>query len=218
MVTASHLVENIVEQKPFLEEALAKGIINYAALAETITPQIEHELKKKVKYSAVMMALRRLAEKLQKKLVKGMKLQFKETDLTIKSDLFEVTILKSQSTAKTATKLYELVDLSKGDFLTITSGIYEITIIASKKYKNRIQKLLAQERIIKIIENLSCLTIKIPTEAVETVGFFYAITKALNWENINIVEIVSTLTELSFIIDEDDVAKAFTTLKEIIKS
>ncbi len=57
MVTVSHLVEKIVKRKPFLEEALARGILNYVALAETLQPEIEKELKTKVKTSAIMMAL-----------------------------------------------------------------------------------------------------------------------------------------------------------------
>ncbi len=217
MVTVSHLVENIVEQKPFLEEALARGIINYAALAETLTPQIEKELKKKVKYSAVMMALRRLAENLEKETIKSLQIRFKETDLTIKSDLFEITVLKSATVISNLRKLYDLVDFSKGDFLTVTSGVYEVTIISNKKHRLKIQKFFESEKVSKIIEHLSSITLKIPLEAVQTVGFFYIVTKALNWENINIVEIVSTLTELTFIITEDDVAKAFTSLKRLVE-
>ena len=60
------------------------------------------------------------------------------------------------------------------------------------------------------------MTIKIPIEAVEQVGLFYVITKALNWENINIIEIVSTLTEMTFIINENNTARAFDTLKKLV--
>lgn len=214
MVTIAHLVEKIVEKKPFLEEAVARGIINYAALADTLQPDIEKELKQKVKTSAIMMALRRLAEKLEKKL--AVQIKFKDTDITIKSDLFETTVLKSPSVMSNIRKMYDLIDVSKGDFLTVTHGIYEITVISNKKYKDKIPKILASEKIIKTIDKLSSLTLKIPVEAVETPGFFYVVTKALNWENINIVEIVSTLTELTFIIKEDDTARAFETLKQLI--
>ncbi len=64
---------------------------------------------------------------------------------------------------------------------------------------------------------LSSLSIKIPIEAIETVGLLYILTKAINWENINIVEIVSTLTEMTFILKEDDVSRAFNTVKKLIK-
>ena len=79
MVTITHLVENIVEKKPFLEEALARGLINYAALAESIQSEIEKELKQKVKTSAIMMSLRRLSEKLGKGFIKQAEIKLKET-------------------------------------------------------------------------------------------------------------------------------------------
>lgn len=216
MVTITHLVENIVEKKPFLEEALARGLINYAALAESIQSEIEKELKQKVKTSAIMMSLRRLSEKLGKGFIKQAEIKLKETDITVKSDLFEITVFKSSTIINNIRKLYDLVDFSKGDFLTITHGLYEITIISNKKYKNKMQKIFENEKIEKIIDDLSSLTIKIPIESVQTVGLFYVLTKAINWENINIIEIVSTLTEMTFIIEEDKVARAFNTIKKLI--
>ena len=64
MVTVAHLVEKIIERRPFLEEAVARGIVNYAALAEELKPEIDKEMKKDTKPSAIMMAIRRLSEKL----------------------------------------------------------------------------------------------------------------------------------------------------------
>ena len=65
MVTISHLVKKKIEDKPFLQEALRRKLINYGALADELKPEIEKELQKKVKHSAVMMALRRLADQLK---------------------------------------------------------------------------------------------------------------------------------------------------------
>jgi aspartokinase len=218
MTTISNIVQKIVREKPFLEEALAKGLINYASLAENIQNEIEKELSKKVKLSAVVMALRRLAEKLETELIKKTSFQFKETDVTIKSDLVEFTVQKSATVINSIRKVYDSVDFSKGDFLTMTQGVYEITLIFNKKYKNKFAKIFEEEKIIKTIAELASVTIKIPIDVVETVGFFYIITKALNWENINIIEIVSTLTELTFIVKEDDAPRAFKVLKELVSS
>ena len=217
MTTISNIAQKIVREKPFLEEALAKGLINYAALAENFQEEIEKELRKKVKISAIVMALRRLAEKLETELIKKTSFQFKETDVTIKSDLVEFTVQKSPTVIKSIRKVYDSVDFSKGDFLTMTQGIYEITLIFNKKYKNKFEKIFEHEKIIKTIEELASVTIKIPIDVVETVGFFYIITKALNWENINIIEIVSTLTELTFIVKEDDAPRAFKVLKGLVR-
>ena len=217
MVTISHLVEKIVSEKPFLEEELAKGVINYAALAEILKPQIEKDLKKNIKDSAIMMALRRLAEKLESQ-SKQTKIRFKETDINIRSGLFEITISKSPNLIGKITKIYSLLNFDKGDFITITQGIHEFTIISNEKYSSKIKRILDGEKISITINKLASLMIKIPIESIEQVGLFYLLTKTLNWENINIVEIVSTSTEMTFILKEDDVPKAYSAVNKLIQN
>lgn len=216
MVTIAHLVEKIIEQKPFLQEALSRGIVNNAALAEEFIPEIEKELKKKVKFSAVNMAIRRLSEKLEKTFISKAKFD-KESDITIKSDLIEITIFKIQDVQKYIKELYNIVNFKKGDLLTITQGLHEVMIITNGKYEKKILQLFPKKIIKKIIKNLSSLTINIPITAIETVGLFYIASRALNWENINIVDIVSTLTEMTFIVNENNTAKSFNVLKKLIK-
>ena len=114
MVTIAHLVEKIIEQKPFLQEALSRGIVNNAALAEELKPQIEKELKKEVKFSAVNMAIRRLSEKLERTFIKKAKFE-KDSDITIKSDLIEITIYKTEDAQTNIKKLYDLIDFKRGD-------------------------------------------------------------------------------------------------------
>src|SRR3989344_6037317 len=136
MVTISHLVEKIIEQKPFLQEALSRGVINNAALAEELIPQIEKELKKEVKFSAVNMAIRRLGEKLEKTFIKKPKFD-KGSDISIKSDLIEITVYKTEDIQTKVKTLYDLVNFKNGDFLTITSGIHEVMIITNEKYEKK---------------------------------------------------------------------------------
>jgi len=77
---------------------------------------------------------------------------------------------------------------------------------------------LFHKRNIKIVIDYLCsITINIPIEAIETVGLFYVVTRALNWENINITDIVSTSTEMTFIIKEEDTSRTFNILKKLIK-
>ena len=119
MVTVSHLVEKVIEQKPFIQEALSNGIINNAALADQMLPEIEKELKKKVKFSAVNMAIRRLSEKLEQSFISKAKFN-NNSDLTLKSNLIEITVYKMEYSQEYIGKLYSLVDIKGGDFLTIT--------------------------------------------------------------------------------------------------
>jgi aspartokinase len=217
MVTIAHLVEKIVEKQPFLQEALARGIINNAALAEQLKPKIEEELSKKVKFSAVNMAIRRLGEKLNNKFVAMPKFS-KSSDITVKSDLMEITLHKTEDVQTYIKQIYDIVKIKKGDFLTITQGLYEIMVIINQKYEKEVRKIIPQRYVKKIIKNLSSITINIPEEFIETLGFFFLITRAMVWENINIIDIVSTFTEITLILKETDTSRAFDTLKQLIKT
>ena len=215
MVTIAHIVKKMVEEKPFLEEALIRGVINYAALAEDLKDEVRAELKTKVETAAIMMALRRIAE--SKELRKTQTaIGFEGSDITLRSDLVEITIAKSVTVLKKIQRVYDTIDFAQGDVLTVTQGLYEITIIASRKHKKKLLSIFETEHLTKVIDSLASVTVRVPVQLVNTPGFFYVITKALNWENINIVEIVSTLTELTFILREDDVAKGFDVVKKVI--
>ncbi len=216
MVSIARICEKKIEQKPFLQEALSNGIINYGALADMILPEIEKEFGKKVKHAAVMMAIRRLQEKLEKMPISQPKFT-SDCDLTIKSDLFEITIVRHPQTYKLINKMYDFVDPRSGDYLTITTGTQEITIISHKKYKQKIRSLLNKDDILITIDDLAAITLKLPKTAPEIPGIFYLITRGLTWENINIVEIVSTYTEDTLILKNKDISRAYEILIATIK-
>lgn len=41
MISTSEVVQSIIQKSPLLEDGLARGIINYSALARDLRPQIE---------------------------------------------------------------------------------------------------------------------------------------------------------------------------------
>lgn len=79
MVTISYVVQDIINKRVFLQEAISHGIVSYNKLAENIKPDIEKELSKKVKHNAIVMALRRYAGKLEEKKEKISFSYFRET-------------------------------------------------------------------------------------------------------------------------------------------
>ena len=42
----------------------------------------------------------------------------------------------------------------------------------------------------------------IPEDSIEVSGLYYLFTKSLAWENISIVDVISTYTEMTFIVKE----------------
>ena len=73
---------------------------------------------------------------------------------------------------------------------------------------------MKNEQIKKVRNNISSISTKIPEECIETPGFYFAITKALALHNIPILDIVNTETEATFILNDNDIARAYDILKK----
>ena len=65
------------------------------------------------------------------------------------------------------------------------------------------------------MKDLSAITLILPKEAVFVPGVYYSVLKALAWEGINFVEVVSSYTELTIILQNSNVDRAFSVLKNL---
>ncbi len=215
MITVSEVVESIVRRTPFLEEALARGIINLSALSREIKPEIEKELMKKVREGAIVMGLKRLSNKI-KKIHKEQKSFFKAPpDLMVRSNLVEITILNSETLLNKQKRLLEQIKFIQNYFLTFTQGIYETTIIVSKNLEEKLLKIFEDEKIVSRFENLSSITIQLPEGSALIPGIYSFILRALAWEGINLIEVVSTFNEFTIILENKNTDRAFSILKRI---
>jgi hypothetical protein len=89
-------------------------------------------------------------------------------------------------------------------------------IITNSKYEKKVIGLFPQKIVKKVLRNLSGITVRMPEESFEMVGLFYQITRALAWENIVIVDFVSTFTEATMTFNEEDTSRAYETLKRLV--
>jgi len=215
MVTISHIVTKIVDSKPFLQEALAREIISYGNLAEQLHKEVEEEYGKKAKLSAIMMALRRYSEKVQSKLNKKIGFEYK-SEILLKSNIIDVSVQKSNSLLEKLEKLYKVIDYGRGDILNIIHGNFEVNIVTNEKHKKDLIKALEGEKILNIEENLVSLSLSFSKDFLYTPGILYTCARRFFWENINIFELVSTLTELTYIISKKDATKAYNALQDLL--
>lgn len=215
MVTVSHLVKRIINDKPFLEEALSQKLISYGNLAEQIKPKIDEELGKDVKHSAIVMALRRYSDEIENSHIKIAPFDY-SSEITMKTNLCDFCVVKSPSLLAKLKQLYTLVNFERGDTLNIILGNYEISIIINERYKDKLTKFLKGEKILSKEANLAALTIAFKGDFLHTPGIIFNVIRKLAWENINIYEVVSTLTELTLILSKKDSIKAYDSLYNLI--
>ena len=216
MATISLIVKKIVSSQPFVEEGLANGIISIANLAEHMLPKIEHELGKKVKQAAVVMALRRYSEEIAEHRKKTIKSDF-AGEILLKTNICDFTLVKSPTLLAKLKTIFSLVNFEKGDTLNVILGNNEVSIVINEKYAEKLTKFLSGEKIVNREKGLVALTIIFSGEEFfYTPGAIFNASRKLAWENINIYEIVSTMTELTFILSKKDSMKAYEVLQEVV--
>ncbi len=220
MVTVSHLTKKFVDEMPFLHEALGKHLINYGAVAQMLKPRIDRELDKDVKLHAIIMALRRYGEDIVRKheSAKIMKVFEKGSELSMKSGLCDITVSKSRTLFEKLKKIYEIIDYEKGDVLNVVHGNLAVTIITNEKHEEKILDMLGKEKIIHIEDDLVQVSLRFPEEFLYTPGVLYQMTREFLWHNVNLIEIVSSLTELNFMIKRKDAVKGYSALEDLLTS
>lgn len=113
-------------------------------------------------------------------------------------------------------KLYDEVSSSKGDFLNVTLGNNEVSISFSDKYLSLVESLVHDEPVLYRKSDLVALSIVFAGDFMSTPGIVYEAVRKLAWEQVNVNEIISTLSELTFVISREDSMKAFAVLQSFL--
>ncbi|MBU2648817.1 MAG: hypothetical protein ABIK68_18435 [bacterium] len=215
-MNVSKFVKKLIMEQPFLLEALSRGIIHFGNLATELKPRIESEFGKPVTEASIIMALRRYAEEVRDRISIRHPLGL-DCEVTMKTSICDFNIVKTSTLLQQLKSFYGLVDFGRGDFLNITIGNREISIAISQKYHDEIEKHLKKETILHKQEELVALTIVFNSDFFHTPGITYQVLQSLAWKNINLLEIISTLTELTIVIEKQDSIKSYTVLHELIE-
>ncbi len=216
MVTISHLVHKLVDEKIYLQEAIGKGIASYGSIAKRIKPEIEKELKKDVAHYAIVAALRRYAEKLNKKF-KDITFDSGKSEVNLKTNIIDITVQKTPCLFDKLKKIYDVINFGQGDILHIIYGRNTVSIVTNERYKNQICRFLQFEKIVEIQENLVALFFSIDKKLVKTPGVLFQIVRNFAWESINIKEILSIDLEMIFVVSEDNAVSGYKALQRLIE-
>ena len=216
MKTISAAVEHYIKRKPFLQTALAQGIINLTSLARQVQPEIEAQLGKKIRSGAVVMALKRLSDNLEFRATHRIVRVLKDIgEITVRSSLTDYTFLVSDTILQNQMRLLEEVHLRQDVFYTSSRGVNELNIVVSSSLNDVVEDYFKEERLTQKAENLASITVKLPAENVSVPGIYYFIFQRLAWEGIVLYEVISTTNEFTILVDDDQVDTAFTVIKDL---
>ncbi len=216
MKTIASEVTSYIKSKPFLSTALSQGIINLTSLAREIQPEIEAALRKPAKSGAIVMALKRISDNLEftstHKIVGVLK---NMGDITVRSSLVDYSFAISDTLLLCQAEFLSKIKTVKDVFYTSSRGVAESNIIVSKNIAGLVDGLFKDEICNSKQENLSSITIKLPTENIAIPGIYYFIFQRLSWEGVNINEVISTSNEFTILMDESQVNTAFEVIKNL---
>ena len=216
MKTISSAVNEYIKSKPYLSSALADGIINLTSLARNIHADIESTMNKSVNQGAIIMALKRVSDDasfmLTKKIVRILK---NLGDITVRSSLVDYGFILSDSLLLTQANLLKEIEYKKDVFYTSSRGVAESNIVVSQNIVPLVDELFKNEICHTKLEDLSSITIKLPSDNVKIPGIYYFIFQRLSWEGVNITEVISTSNEFTILVDEDEVDIAFKVIKNL---
>ncbi len=199
MITISAAVKNSIYQNPFFYETVSRGLSNFSAIAKLIHKDVELITQKPVKIQSIIVSLSRLSKSLKSKsFTKTIKDNLK--DISIKTPISEFVIEKNQENIQKIEKLNKLKD----KLLGVIIGESEINVVCKQSSSVFIRKTL---KVKKELSGLSIVTIHFNEKLVRVPGFLYYLTALLFTNNINIIEILSTYTELNILIEPENLQK-----------
>ena len=217
MLSIATKVEQIVSESAFLTEGMSLGLINLSELARQLRPQLESDLWKPVGQAAVVMALRRLSERLpQQDQAQPIMLPPRTGELTTRTELTISTYRLSDTSNECQRKLLTLAEPYPGMFVTVTRGVHEILVVCSRPLTHMVEQAFGAERLLARVDNLTALTLRLNPETRKTPGIYHSVLKKLAWDKIAVINMMCTFSELTIFLEQSQTGAAFSVLSQIV--
>ncbi|MBU1110244.1 hypothetical protein KKB83_01350 [Patescibacteria group bacterium] len=201
MIKISKIVEEILNNDDLVLALAQRGLLNTSSYAREIQTEVEESSFKEVKLGSIIVAINRYLERLPRQksaAKKGIQ------RLSVHTNLEGITFERTEEVSSEIRKIYNKTKINNNTYLTLTQGINEITIVAESNVANTFRKTLQTVRKIYDKKNLVGISVKFDIKHLEIPNLIFVLARRLALKNINIIEIVSTATELTFIIDKKD--------------
>ncbi|MBM3231088.1 hypothetical protein FJZ28_02050 [Candidatus Peregrinibacteria bacterium] len=215
MRKVSDAVRSVVQKSPQAYLMLKQGHLNLSSYAGSISREVESHTKKDVRQNTIVASLARLRKEIQKD--KPLLPRVVLDDIAAKAGLIEISFEKTKE-ALTSLQAFSRKKAESSAFFMITQGIGEITLIAPEQWETDIQKLFSSMKPKIIVRNLASLTIRFSEKYMTEPNTFYALLTMFAMERMPIVEMVSTFTEITFVLEQRHVERAFSILHSLLIS
>ena len=201
MIKIQPIVRDIVLEEIEAYTALSNGYMNMSSYAYRIRPAVEALTKKQVTINGLVVALSRLRKEFKKE--KPLVQEVAITNITTKLPLSEIVYENTDNAIAKLESFHKKISITREDFFTTTVSTTELNIVCSS---NVVSKILKHFNIKPkfTVNNLAAVGISFDPKHIDTPNTIFSLASVPARARINIIEIVSTYTELIFIVTEKD--------------
>jgi len=207
MKSITSIVQHLIKEFPYIEEALKRNLINHSSLARDLKDDVEAMLGKEVNTSAIIMAIKRSSKNIDSSTENlEHNVLNKLGDISIRSGLTSFTFRKERKLAELLNYINELDPIKH--YYTYSVDKDEMTIVVSNELANQIENKFVNHLPTRA-NQLGAVTISLPQNNTSIKGIYYILFKKLAWRGINIREIVSTSNYLTIVVSDDELSKVY---------
>jgi hypothetical protein len=204
MIKIQPIVREIVLGEIEAYFSLTNGYMNMSSYAHRIRREVELRAKKQVTITSLVVSLSRLRKefKKEKPLIREVIIK----NITTKLPLSELVYENTGEFIERFESLHKKIAFSHEDFFIATMGTNEVNIIISSNLANKIKEHLKIKP--KITNHdFAAVAISLSPKHFNIPNTFFSLLSVTARAQINIEELVSTSTELIFIVAEKDFSK-----------
>lgn len=214
MIKIQPIVRSIVLREVEAYYALTNGYMNMSSYAYRIRPEVEELTKKQVTINSLVVSLSRLREEFKKE--KPLIQEVAITNITTKLPLSEIIYENTNTSIEKLESFHKKISISREDFFTTTVSTTELNIVCSLGMENKVLKHFNIKPKF-IADNLAAVGVSFDPKHFHIPNTLFSLISVVARARINIAEIVSTYTELIFIVAEKDFSKTVSLFSELHK-
>ncbi len=210
--SVAEITRKYIDRHPSIRDCVSKDLVNFSSLSRLIMKDmgVTHE-------EAVLAASRRYAARLSKTDFEGDIMNvFEESRLELKTRICIVVAKNEWIVLKNLEEVVKKI-LSDKSTMQVLQSANAITVISEDKFLPMITRAIGSDHVVTVKQNLAEITVKSPQRIETTKGAFAYLVSMLSEQGINLLEAVSCYTDTIFIVNREDMMRAFDILSACIE-
>jgi len=215
--TTSQLVQELLERELYIFELLKEDLLNVSALARKFLPSIKKQNPKATIESIIISIQRCIEHHKEQNITKNTRKIISSCQLTTRNDVAHITYKRNEQTLQELSQIAKKIQWDQEEIFFVNQGSGEVTIIIDEKNYDKISK----RGTIEETHNLALISVKETLQdhlppSIEVPGIYSYFISRLSQSSVNILEIISTYSQLTFIIRGEDLLRSHELLQDAI--